>query len=228
MLCVMGCISITAQTKNLYDWFDSQLGIENLDLYNGVEFFNSYRLEDNAHRFFELDAFRLGSVTYNNQVFNNIPLIYDLYEDQLIIKVEKQNGVANQFVLLKEKIEAFSIGNSKFVKITEVNSVDNQGSMFLQLLTSNNAVNLCKKNLKKMSKVLKNSSLSYKFLEQKPEYYIMMDMVVYPLKKKKDLITLFPEFKKELSKYKWTSKNINSNDAQLMAAINQLEQLLSL
>ena len=220
--------ALTAQEKGLLDWFDAQLGIENLGLYNGPEFLNIYKLEDNAHQFLETKDFRLGNVTYDDQTYTNVLLVYDLYEDQLITRVQNQNGTTNQFLLLKEKVRCFSIDNRQFINFTNPRGSRDNSSGFYELLSANNVIKLYKKHRKRMSKVLKNSSVSYKFFEQKPEYFISIDRGIYPIKTRKDLMVLFPDHKKELSNYKWTSKNFNYNDAQLIAAINQLEQLLSL
>ena len=218
---------LTAQEKDLLDWFDSQLGIENLGLYNGPEFLNVYTVEDNAHQFFKTKDFRLGSVTYDGEIYTNVRLVYDIYEDQLIIRVQNQNGTTNQFLLLKEKVRRFSIDDRYFVNIIDPGEARDKSSGFYEILVLNNIVKLYKKHRKKVSKVLRNSSVSYKFFEQKPEYFISIDRGIYPIKTRKDLMALFPDYKKELSNYKWTSKNFNYNDTQLMAAINQLEQLLS-
>jgi hypothetical protein len=215
-----------AQEENLYTWFDQKVGLENSSLYNGIEFIDVYKLEDNEHRFFEIDSFVVGSIKYENQNYKNVFLKYDLYEDQLIVKIENKNEGANQILLFNEKIERFTIDDSQFEKINNLDTTEEIPSGFFQLLANNNHIQLYRINHKKLKKVIKNNFVYYKFIEVKPEYFILTKGEFFKIKKKRDLISMYPEHKKELSDFKWNTKNFENNDKQLILAVNKLGNIL--
>jgi hypothetical protein len=164
-------------------------------------------------------------VTYNDQTFYNVSLRYDLFEDHLIVKIENQKG-RNQILLLKEKIERFRIGETQFEKIGE-NEINNAiSSGFYELLTENDFFKLYKWNRKELDKGIKNDAVYYEFNEIKPVYIVKTNSEFFEVKRKRDLTKKYPEFKSELSNFRWSSKNFEKNDNQLILAINRLGQLL--
>jgi hypothetical protein len=218
-------LNLLAQPKEIYTWFDDEVGLENSVLYNGVEFINLYNPINNKHRFFKTSTFSNGEVTYNDQTFYNVSLRYDLFEDHLIVKIENQKG-RNQILLLKEKIERFRIGETQFEKIGE-NEINNAiSSGFYELLTENDFFKLYKWNRKELDKGIKNDAVYYEFNEIKPVYIVKTNSEFFEVKRKRDLTKKYPEFKSELSNFRWSSKNFEKNDNQLILAINRLGQLL--
>ncbi len=225
IIIMLNGLNLLAQPKEIYTWFDDEVGLENSVLYNGVEFINLYNPINNKHRFFKTSTFSNGEVTYNDQTFYNVSLRYDLFEDHLIVKIENQKG-RNQILLLKEKIERFRIGETQFEKIGE-NEINNAiSSGFYELLTENDFFKLYKWNRKELDKGIKNDAVYYEFNEIKPVYIVKTNSEFFEVKRKRDLTKKYPEFKSELSNFRWSSKNFEKNDNQLILAINRLGQLL--
>lgn len=220
-------VVLFAQEKSTYVWFDKQIGLENTGLFNGIEFTETYNLLDKDHRFFETEAFNSGSIRYDNQNYYDINLKYDLYRDQLIVRLESKNDGMNQIVLLNEKIESFKIGNTFFEKLTNYKVHNNLSQNFYEVLADNQAIKLYKKNHKRLKKFIKNNAVYYRFIEEKPEYLILTDKKLHKINKRRDLVSIFPEFKKDILKYKWTSKDFDENDTQVTLAIKMLGQALS-
>lgn len=215
------------QEESTYNYFDKQVGLENTGLFNGIEFINNYNILENEHRFFKTNDFSAGNIRYDDQDYYDVDLKYDLYEDQVIVKIETKNEEISQILLLKDKIKSFKIGNAYFEKISDSTKANDLKGVFYQLLTENSVTKLYKKNHKRLKKVIDNNAVYYKFLEDKPEYFILTDGKLFEIKKKRDLISQFPGYKKELSKFKWTSRNYEANDQNLISAIKKLEELLN-
>lgn len=223
---LLNSLFLRSQEESLFKWFDDSLGLENSALFNGIEFIDTYNLLEDQHRFFQVDTFRPGRITYDNQKYFDIPIMYDLFEDQLIAKIETKARGANQILLLNEKIDSFKIADTYFEKVLNDSSTAYSSSGFFQVLTEKNGFKLYKKHHKKLKKVLKNNSVYYKFMMVKPEYFILAEGEFFAIKKKKDLISRFPEYKKIFSDVRWNSKNVEQNDKQLISAINQLAKRL--
>lgn len=216
-----------AQKESTYIWFDEQIGLENTDLFNGIEFTETYNILDKNHRFFETNAFTNGSLRYDDQDYFDISLKYDLYRDQLLVRLASQNGGVNQILLLNEKIESFKIGNTAFERLTNFKVHNNLSQDFYEVLEANDVIKLYKKNHKRLKKLIKNDAVYYKFIEEKPKYLILTDKKLHKINKRRDLVSVFPKFKKDLLKYKWTSKDFDENDTQITLAITMLSQALS-
>jgi len=81
-------------------WFDSVIGIANSGIIDGPE----YKMEFVGYRsdpFLKADAVK-GSVRYKGETFH-VPLIYDIYKDELIIKHPRSSGNI-WFVQLDKKL----------------------------------------------------------------------------------------------------------------------------
>lgn len=218
-------ICLFAQSSEVYTWFDNEIGLENSSLYNGIEFINLYNPINNKHRFFEAQTFSNGNVSYDKQEFYNVALKYDLFEDQLIVKIENPKGT-NQILLLKDKIENFEIEKKYFEYLKETKFKNDFSPGFYQLLTENENFKLYKRNRKKIDKGIKNNAVYYEFKEVKPIYVVKSENKYFEVKRKRDLTKRYPDLKKELSNFRWNSKNFKKNDSQLILAINKLGQVL--
>src|SRR5687768_6744309 len=56
-------------------------------LYNGSEYAEPSRTENEYHPFFKSDDWLIGSVDYDGEQFTDIPLLYDLTGDKLITEL---------------------------------------------------------------------------------------------------------------------------------------------
>lgn len=225
-LFLLNSIDVRSQEETLFTWFDDTLGLENSGIFNGVEFIDTYNLLEDQHRFFQVETYRSGWISYDNQKYFDIPIKYDLFEDQLIAKVISKEGGANQILLLNEKIDNFKIDETYFERIQSNKNSELTPSGFYELLTEINQLKLYKKHQKKVKKVLKNNSVYYKFMTVKPEYFVLTDDDFFVVKKKKDLISRFPDSKSILSDLRWNSKNTEQKDKQLISAIHQLSKII--
>ncbi len=83
-------------------------------LFNGPEYVNRTTMGTIGHPFFEQAEPQLGTVTYQDAHFDNVPLRYDLVLDQVVMTYPNQ---AVTIVLVPEKLAAFSLGSHQFVRV---------------------------------------------------------------------------------------------------------------
>ncbi len=96
---------------------------ENSMLYNGPEF-EQYNptIKGNAY-YDDVNVWKFGSVNYDNVLYNNVPMMYDVYKDCVVaLHYNKAFG----YILLNDKLHYFDLNNHHFVSIN-VDSLNNPG-----------------------------------------------------------------------------------------------------
>jgi hypothetical protein len=82
-------------------------------LYNGTEHLGySVRIKD--HAYFHQKELSIGSVVYDELEFANVPMLYDLYKDQVII--QHFNGFT-KLGLISIKVKEFTLLNHHFIRL---------------------------------------------------------------------------------------------------------------
>lgn len=215
-----------SQSNEVYNWFDNQVKVENTPIFNGVEFINTFNVIDNKHRFFETNTLTPSNIVYGGQKYFNIPLRYDLYDDQIVIAIGSGQST-NEIMLLKEKVSSFTVGTHFFENLdaAQLGSVSSPG--FYQLLTENENFKLYKKNHKTIKRRLKDRRVFYEFNDLKPEYIVKTPDGFFRLNRMRDLTSRYPDYRNELSSFRLTSRDHNSNDRVLVTAINRLNTLIN-
>lgn len=213
---------IDLESKNHFIWFDNVVGDGNLGIYNGTKFIEKYKTKPNNHRFLLDNTFRLGNLIYDNQTYYNIPLKYDIHDDQLIAKLPYQSNFL--FVkLIKEKVDFFEINvneiNFSQKKLSFINSVayseivDFTFKGFYQILLKNKTAILLKKNFKEKSVLIENNLAFVKFSD-KSHFAILKDNKYYKINSKKDVIKVYPKQKRYISIfYRRNRKLFNLNES---------------
>jgi hypothetical protein len=93
---------------------DEVFGIENSGLLCGPEYKLPFRGET-THPFFESQAGALSVICFkNNGACYNAPLIYDLYQKQIVVKYLRDDGLINLIQLDPQMIESLKIFNHNF------------------------------------------------------------------------------------------------------------------
>lgn len=189
------CSAINGQQKNkseFYKWFDANLGIENSILFNGTRPSENTRSKDGSHKFYLTSAFIPGNIVYQNQPFFDIPLKYDIHEDEILINLTADTK-SSIIKLIKANVQRFSLQNKQFVQLADPNqSVLVNG--FYEVLYESPYLSLYKKHhkIKKDRIVQKEVYTDYK----EEDSYLMKKQDEYqPVSNKNELIKIFPEHK---------------------------------
>ncbi len=201
--------------REYYNWFDSQVGVENTGLFNGTRYRELYRIRDGKHKFFQSPEFLTGNLLYDGQPYYDIPMKYDLFEDELIIELQAASG-KSILKLLKDEVEGFEIDGHKFrhLRDTKVYRSADDIDGFYEVLSETSSILLLKKHLKLRKKVLEDKMVLNEFRED-DSYYIHYEGLYHPVRNKNDLIKAFPESKKEINDFYSGSKFLLKTDPDL-------------
>jgi hypothetical protein len=212
---------LNSSEKEYYKIFDSIVGVSNTGIFDGIEYREKYVTINGNHKYFQTSEYLIGNIIYNEQPYYDIEMKYDLYNDELIVKLRNNIGF---FVikLIKEKIDNFTINNHSFVKITSNDKKFN--SEIFEILFKSNDLILYKKH-KKFRKEHLDKKFAYSEFSYKKEYLLYFNESYYSIKTKKNLIQLFPEHKRQINSLIRSNKrllysNLDTNVIQLMKIIN--------
>ncbi len=175
-----------------YNWFDNKVQRFNTGLFNGIQYIEQYRTINEKHKFFEKSEFQLGSVVYDGQFYDQTPLKYDLDGDQLLLNIG-YNYKFPTLILLKSKVERFSIGKNNFVQI-ESKASETEMVGFYQVLVDHESLKLLKKNSKKRFRRIKGNTVYFEFLPEN-DYVVSYKNSYYSIARKKDVIRIWPNKK---------------------------------
>ena len=213
----------STENEKYYIWFDKIVGVENTGLFNGLRYQEEFRTLNNNHKFFSSSQFIKGNLNYDGQIYYDIEMKYDLYEDQVIVNLQGQSG--NSIIMLNDDIiESFTVNGITFNQV-KTNNEDLKG--FYAILTENNGVICYKRYRKSQKKYIQNKNIYYEFSDFN-EYILSIPSGIYPIKSKSDFIKVFPEYKNEINNfYRKYKRLIDSNYDMFLAQLtNEVSSLI--
>ena len=215
MACAFNLQAQESSQRDYYIWFDDQVGIENTGLFNGIRYKEMYRIKNGKHKFYKSPEFLTAHLHYDGQPYYDIPLKYDLFEDQLIISLQTNAG-SSIIQLLKEKVTGFELDDKRFVQINGIEIFKSKeiSDGFYEVLEEGASLTLYKKHRKLRKKVLEKQSILNEFRND-DLYYVHHGELFYPVKNKNDLIKIFPERKKQINAYFSGNKYLMDTDYDL-------------
>ncbi|MGB3342446.1 MAG: hypothetical protein WBA61_00905 [Aequorivita sp.] len=213
--------------QQVFQQYDQLVSLENTSLYNGTEFNDLFLNTDGTYRYFKGFDYAKGSVTYSGQFYANVPLKYDVLDDNLLTHSEDNLSI---FIvrLIPEFIDSFTIHNSEFVRLTDVNRGVVGNDFYEKAFIGNNLKLYIKHIKKKLDKALK-SGIQYKFseanfflIEYRNEYFIANSA--------KDVWKNIPEFNDQIRDFNKTYRQLYKTDKQVFMTklIGYLDGLLNL
>jgi hypothetical protein len=160
-------------------------------LYNGSQYRKPDQT-DEQHPFFGSDDWVYGNVQYNNQIFLNVPLLYDITSDKLIT----ENINAAEIQLVYEKLSGFTIGTHRFVKI-ESKSLPRYG--FYELLYGGPSQAVALRQKFSREKII-SLEIVISF-DEKTRYFVLKNNTYFPVKSKTSLLRIFADEKTALKQF---------------------------
>jgi hypothetical protein len=167
-------------------------------LYNGSQYAGYlFAFKDGGHPFFYKDDFLQGTIVYDNILHPEVKLKYDEVKEVIIFE-----DATHRIQLVGDRISRFSIMGNDFVRITKdtgKNALVSTG--FYQMLYDGN-ITVLKKEVKSIREVLvSNTEGIYRYIDAKKYYYINWDNEYYAVKRKKSLLNLFKNRRKEVQQH---------------------------
>jgi hypothetical protein len=171
---------------------------QNSLLYSGTEYVKQFN-EARGNPFFPVKN-PFGNLSYNGFTYNNIEILYDCEDDIPIIR--DIQGLL-KLKLIREKLEAFTVDNHKFVKIKLLSS---QGEFYEEIYRGKYSL------LMQWQKKQEMDSQEIPRYVLKKTIFMLKDNDILPLTGKSDLFTLIPGKEKELKKlYRINKLNFKKN-----------------
>ena len=209
---------------DLQAWYDAQVGPESTSLIIGTRAIPEVKAVV-SHPFFRTNIWVDGSMSYRDETFGEIPLMYDLEKDLLYLKVQNSDqAISHPVLLIQNQVEWFRLKDAVFKYVP--NSVDLLGEGFFQFLHDGEQIKLIAKRRKY---VLVGGSKGESEYRNQNWYFIDYNGY-HRIKRKSDLLKLFPEYKKQIRLY--ARKNHlkiarPDHDEDFVQVVNYCESLIA-
>lgn len=200
------------QSKEVFRQFDQLVGLENTGLYNGTEFNDPFLNTDGTYRYFKGFDYNKGWLVYSGQVYDKIPLKYDVLDDNLLTHSEDNLGI---FVvrLIPEFIDSFSVYNVEFVRLPDAVRVGGGNGFFEKAFMGNRFHLFIKHTKKKREKALK-SGLQYRFTDVN-FFLIKYESRYFVANSAKDVWKNMPEYSEQIRNFTKTYRQLYKTDRQV-------------
>ena len=209
MLCAVVNQSVFAQTaprdsssqqsalNNTLSLFYSTIGTQS-PLYNGTESYPYDPIVKGNAYYADVNAFTPGSVNYDNMVFKNVPMLYDIYGDQLVILLFNH---FTKITLIKDKTSSFDFLDHHFIRIDTVTFLNNPAikpGYYDELYYGK--LQILAKYSKNIQTYTGGLTLETYFNAEK-SYFVRKNNLYYGFSGEGDLLDILKDKKKELKKY---------------------------
>lgn len=162
-------------------------------LYNGSDYV-VYMPEKEEHPYFKVDDWSNGSIIYWNELYENVPLMYDINTDQIITEHNKGNAIK----LVAEKVQGFTLLGQTFVRLTKDDKNNIAEGFYAQLY--NGKAKVYSKYSKQYNETLETQQVIPRF-DQHVRHYIMKDGVLNVVRSKGSALAVFADRKQEVKSF---------------------------
>ena len=180
---------VASAQKNAINLYSMATGLQS-HIYNGNSYIE-YRELNEEHPYF-INEWVDGSITYEEQFYDNIPLMYDISTDKIII--DNKYGV-NKIQLISSKISSFTIQQHQFVKMKE----EGNPAGFYEVLYDGTTQAYVQWR-KSLQESISTQTIARTF-NDRSSYFIRKGGKMYLVKNKKSVINLLAEKKSEIKKF---------------------------
>lgn len=166
-------------------YFDHSIDPD-FNLMNGREYHLLYSAT--SHPYFDSDRYRFGSAGIKGKDFEQIPINFDICNQQVILQDPGSSGQVKQIVLNKEMVDYFILDGNMFRKM----SFPETGTSFFQVVSEGEIACylLWEKNLYRSTT---SSTTPYKYSKQSRRIYIEKDSQLFYIRNRASFISVFDE-----------------------------------
>jgi hypothetical protein len=177
--------------------YDNTIG-RNSFLYTGRVYVDKYQ-GIRGHQYFGEDYWEQGEITYEGQKFDSIFLMYDIYNDQVILEHFNSGGAISPIKLYNPKINSFNLQGHHFIRLQE-DTVFGLKEGFYDELFDGEKTTVYVMREKQISKANQTNDLHEIFIE-KHKYYIKKDDQYFRIRGRKDIAKVMKDHKREIKRY---------------------------
>lgn len=183
-------------------------------LYNGTDYV-MYQSRDEEHPFFGIDDWAFGSITYWGELYENVPVIYDLSTDHVITEHNRGNPIK----LIPDKVDGFVINDHTFQRLRN-NGTNKIADGFYERLYDG-----VSKVYAKHQKVYREDITAREVVprfEESTRFFILKNGVLTQVKNKGSVLDTFEDHKQDIKSF--IKKNrIRFNDDRSRAIVRVAE-----
>lgn len=212
VLCIIFSVSfnLTAQTIELTNTqkadsslevainvYDNTIG-RNSFLYTG-RVYHDDKLSIQGHQYFGDDYWEVGEIVYDGQHFDSVYLMYDIYNNLVLLEHFTSDGLLAPIKLYNPKISSFKVQGHSFLKF-EKDTINDLKEGFYDHLFIGNQLEVYVLRKKEITKSNEINTVAEVYTE-KNKYYIKKDDVYFLIRKKGDIHKVLPDRKKEIKNF---------------------------
>ncbi len=169
----------------------------NSQVFNGVEYIDPFQKKKlDGNPYFLNNDWQDGFVVYENQLYENLSLRYNLFQNKLLIEHNQSHATIELF---NEKIKSFGISRHIFVWLTSAADQSEIKEGFYDLLYSG-TVKVYARRYKTMSEVIDPKIIVTKFVD-KTKLFLFKNDQYFSITNKNSALNAFGEVKIEIKKF---------------------------
>jgi len=195
-LCVFTVSKLQAQTsKELEDAYTSNIPLHQEIVSGGHYVDPPQNIE--GYPYFKSKNFEYGSLTINGLTYENVPLLYNIFSDEVVTF----HPLHNQKTLIKtDKIEGFVLPeNIKFIRIQENTEYSHHRKGFYELVEEGGKANLLCKHFK-TTKAKREISKYSDYFDEKSDFLIQKSDIIHIVKNRAKSIQFLGLDKKQINR----------------------------
>ena len=196
--------------------------VESQHLYNGKQYF-VYDSREVEHQFFLTEDWTVGSVFYDGQQFERVPLLYDIVKDQLVARY--RFGFGN-VTLQNPKVRSFTLAGHDFMRVeADTGRVEGLRTGFYDQLYTGKTKVLARRRKERLPQ-LSETKITIEF-PVKDQLYLYKNGEYQPVRSKGSVLALLPEHKRLLRK-ELRKQNLSfrqNREASVVAMANRYDEL---
>jgi hypothetical protein len=163
-------------------------------LYNGSEY-RDYLSRNDEHPYFGVDDWVYGEMVYDDELYTNVPMFYDLSRDK-VISEHILNGA--KLELVSEKIQWFTMDGHTFVRLQQ-DKDDVLVTGFHERLY-NGTTKVFARREKLLQQRVESNDIIVLF-EERNRLFIFKNGQYFPVKKKGSVLDVFTDRKQEIKSF---------------------------
>lgn len=207
---------VSGSSKYLVNFYNKTRHDFNL-LYNGP-FHYSYPIMEKGSPYFSGEDWQKGSVTYEDIIYDNVSMKYDLVKDQLIVMNEEKGRLALE--LFSPRIKEFSYEGLKFIYIPRKSPLSLKEGFYQQL--SNGKITALCKTENTLEDIIVDNKIKWR-ISQKKKYFIIDNNHSRTISRQKDLMEAVKNHRQQIINYlKERKLKFKKNKEQVIAAATDL------
>ncbi len=178
---------------------------------------------DDGHPFFINSFFHMGTVMYDNILFEDVLLKYDLVLNQLVLS--DTTGIP-RLALNYDRIKYFTIKEHEFVKLFK--DAGNSGlpqTDFYEILHKGGPVTLIKKETKKIGQDVTSKTTLQRYIIATTNYYIRKKNTWYVFNKRGQILDAFNDKESQIRQFLRKNDIDFKKDADLLSVVSYYESL---